>query len=148
MAIICAAAEAAQDSLNGVDETKLTEVVSTNLAIAGASVHVARAVGARAIVTLTESGTTAFQISRHSIQLPVYALTPSVLAQRRMAMYRGVRPIRLTTSTNHDEALKQVEARLIERKVLVNGDKYIITSGSKMRESGTTDMLQVMEVCQ
>ena len=108
--------------------------------------HVARAINARAIVALTESGSTAFEISRHSIQLPIYALTPSVSAQRRMAMYRGVRPIMLATSQDHDIAVDEVETVLVEREVLKSGDQYIITSGSKMRESGSTNMLQVMEV--
>lgn len=146
MAIICAAAEAEQDSLNGVSEEHNEEAVSINLAIAGGAVNVARAVNAEAIVALTESGSTAFEISRHSIQLPIYALTPSVSAQRRMAMYRGVRPLRLATSTDHDTALDEVEAMLVERKVLSSGDKYIITSGSRMRETGSTNMLQVFVV--
>ena len=146
MALICAAAEAEQDSLNGVSEEHSDEPVSTNLAIALGAVHVARAVNARAIVALTESGSTAFEISRHSIQLPIYALTPSISAQRRMAMYRGVRPMILATSTNHDTALEQVEKTLVEREVLTPGDQYIITSGSRMRESGSTNMLQISTV--
>lgn len=146
MAVICAAAEAEQDSLNGVDESNANVPVNTHLAITSGAVHVARAINARAIVALTESGSTAFEISRHSIQLPIYALTPSVSAQRRMAMYRGVRPIMLATSQDHDIAVDEVETMLVEREVLKSGDQYIITSGSKMRESGSTNMLQVMEV--
>ncbi|QEY25188.1 pyruvate kinase [Neisseria zalophi] len=146
MAVICAAAEAEQDSLNGVEEEYSEEAVSTYLAIADGAVHVARAVNAQAIVALTESGSTAFEISRHSIQLPIYALTPSIAAQRRMAMYRGVRPLKITTSTDHDTALNEVEKMLFERDVLKNGDQYIITSGSRMRETGSTNMLQVFTV--
>lgn len=146
MAIICAAAEAEQDSLNGVEDVHQEAAVSPNLAIASGAVQVARAIGAKAIVALTESGSTAFEISRHSIQLPIYALTPSISAQRRMAMYRGVRPLRLATSTNHDTALDEVESMLLERNVLHSGDQYIITSGSRMRESGSTDTLQIFRV--
>ena len=115
-------------------------------AIASGAVYVARQVGAKAIVALTESGTTAFQISRSSIQLPIYALTPSVAAQRRMAMYRGVRPLRLETSKNHDTALDEVEDLLKERKVLASGDLYLITSGQRMREMGATNTIQVMKI--
>ena len=64
-----------------------------------------------------------------------------------MAMYRGVRPMILATSTNHDTALEQVEKTLVEREVLTPGDQYIITSGSRMRESGSTNMLQISTVC-
>ena len=142
-----AAAEKEQDSLNGVSEViEEKEAVSTNLAIAAGAVSVARAVHAKAIVALTESGSTAFEISRHNIQLPIFALTPSISAQRRMAMYRGVRPMILATSTDHNTALNEVEATLIEHDILKSGDQYIITSGSKMRESGSTNMLEVLQV--
>ena len=138
MAIICAAAEKEQDSLNGVaEQVEYPEAVSTNLAIAGGAVGVARAVHAKAIVALTESGSTAFEISRHNITLPIFALTPSISAQRRMAMYRGVRPMIWRPVPTNDTALNEVEATLVERQILCSGDQYIITSGSKMRESGS-----------
>ncbi|ASK27369.1 pyruvate kinase [Neisseria chenwenguii] len=146
MAIIAAAAEREQDSLIGVSERIEGQAVSTNLAIAAGAVNVARAVHAKAIVALTESGSTAFEISRHNIQLPIFALTPSIAAQRRMAMYRGVRPMILATSTDHDTALGEVEAILVERNIMKQGDQYIITSGSKMRESGSTNTLEVLTV--
>lgn len=145
MATICAAAEAEQDSLNGVEHLE-DAALSTNLAIAAGAVQVARAVRAKAIVALTESGTTAFEISRHNIQLPIFALTPSVSAQRRMAMYRGVRPMILETSTNRDTALREVEANLVEHHILKQGDLYLITSGSNMRETGSTNTLEVFSV--
>ena len=62
-----------------------------------------------------------------------------------MAMYRGVRPLHLETSTDHDTALKQVENELIRLGVLKSGDQYIITSGRRMRESGSTNTLQVIQ---
>ena len=63
-----------------------------------------------------------------------------------MAMYRGVRPMILATSTDHATALREVEAVLIEHCILKSGDQYIITSGSKMRESGSTNILEVLQV--
>jgi len=140
----CAAAEKEQDSLIGtIDDFDDSRRIDH--AIAGGAVHVAREVDAKAIVALTESGTTAFQISRYGIQIPIYALTPSTSAQRRMAMYRGVRPLHLKTSTDHDTALEQVENELIRLGVLKSGDQYIITSGRRMRESGSTNTLQVIQ---
>ena len=60
MATICAVAENEQDSLNGVDEDTGGVVANINLAIAGGAVSVARAVDAKAIVALTESGSDGF----------------------------------------------------------------------------------------
>ncbi|MDO4433596.1 MAG: pyruvate kinase [Alysiella sp.] len=143
MALICKAAEREQDSLVGVsDNMEITH--RTDHAIASGAVHIARQVNAKAIIALTESGTTAFQVSRYGIQIPIFALTPNIAAQRRMSVYRGVRPIQLATSMNHDTALHEVEAFLVQRGILASGDKYIITSGSKMRERGSTNTLQIM----
>ena len=145
MALICAAAEREQDSLVGVSDG-LPDNSRTDHAVADGAVHIARSVNARAIVALTESGSTAFHISRHSIRIPIYAHTPDVAAQRRMAMYRGVRPLQTLTGREHDAALREVEADLVGRGLLAVGDRYIITSGQRMRVSGSTNTLQVMEV--
>lgn len=147
MAIICAQAEKEQDSLVGVvDEDDVNANGEKGSVVASGAVHLARLLKAKAIVALTESGSSAFQVSRYGLLTPVYALTPSVDAQRRMAMYRGVRPLNLVTSKDHDEALAEVEALLVEREVLKSGDTYIITSGSKMRQTGSTNTLQIMTV--
>ncbi|UOP05405.2 pyruvate kinase [Conchiformibius kuhniae] len=146
MALICAAVEKEQDSLAGAGDSHIQETGRIDHAIAGAAVHIAHHTRAKAIVALTEGGTTAFHISRYGILIPVYALTPSRLVQRRMAMYRGVRPLRMSVSHNHDVALEQVEALLKARNLLQSGEQYIITSGAKMGKSGSTDTLQVRTV--
>ncbi|HGS8371248.1 TPA: pyruvate kinase alpha/beta domain-containing protein, partial [Neisseria gonorrhoeae] len=52
----------------------------------------------------------------------------------------------LATSTDHDTALNEVETMLVEHNILHSGDQYIITSGSQMRESGSTNTLEVLRV--
>ncbi|MDO5059952.1 MAG: pyruvate kinase [Neisseria sp.] len=146
MALICAAAEKEQDSLIGVDDNSVGDSGRADYAIAGGAVHIARHIDAKAVVALTESGTTAFQISRYGLQIPIYALTSRTAAQRKMAMYRGVRPLRFATSEEQETALREVENTLVERGVLKSGDQYIITSGSRMHQVGSTDTLQIMRV--
>ncbi|MDK4681281.1 pyruvate kinase [Kingella negevensis] len=146
MSLICAAAEKEQDSLVGVDESAVATNGETPHAIASSAVHVAKQINAKAIVALTESGNAAFHVSRYGILVPIYALTPSTQAQRRMAMYRGVRPIKLETSTEHNQALREAEASLVNLGVLQSRDQYVITCGSRMRETGGTDSLQVATV--
>ena len=146
MAMICATAEKEQDSWVGVKDDDVAVEGNSLDAIASAAVHLARTTNAKAIVALTESGTSAFKVSRYGILIPIYALTPSEKAQRRMAMYRGVRPLNLATSTDHETALQEVENLLVERDVLKAGDQYIITSGLRMRESGATNTIQIITV--
>ena len=49
-------------------------------------------------MALTESGSTALWMSRHRIHIPIYALTPSLATQRKMALYRNVRPLLMDQS--------------------------------------------------
>jgi pyruvate kinase len=102
--------------------------------------------GARAIVALTESGSTALWMSRHNVGMPIYALTSTVVSQRKMALYRNVRPLRMDTSSDRDTALAQAEASLKANGALRSGDLYTITCGEPMGAPGGTNMLKVCRV--
>ena len=142
MAEICAAAEQSQLGQSFDHTYDEIPVERIDQGIANSAVFTALLLHAKAIVALTESGTTAFQISRFGINLPIHALTPSLAVQRKMAIYRSVRPARLDTSKEHDEAIREAEEYLVQRRHLKSNDLYVITSGS-MRSSGGTDELQV-----
>ena len=142
MAQICAAAEQAQVDLPFEHTFDEIPVERIDQGIANSAVFTALLLHAKAIVALTESGTTAFQISRFGINLPIHALTPSLAVQRKMSIYRSVRPARLDTSKEHDEAIREAEEYLVQRRHLKSGDLYVITSGS-MRSAGGTDELHV-----
>ena len=97
-------------------------------------------------MALTESGSTALWMSRHNIKVPIYGLTSQVLSQRKMALYRNVRPLLMPTFADRDTALAQAEALLVERGVLRPGDTYAITCGEPMGYPGGTNMLKVCRV--
>jgi pyruvate kinase len=102
--------------------------------------------GAKAIVALTESGSTALWMSRHLIHIPIYALTTKLSTQRKLALYRNVRPLLVDSSADRDVALKQAEAHLKERGIVESGDVYAITCGEPMGTPGGTNMLQICRV--
>ena len=114
--------------------------------IAMGALFTAYHLGCKAIIALTESGSTALWMSRHKIHVPIYALTAQQLSQRKMALYRNVRPILIPNMTDRDEALKMAEKLLVERGVLMPGDTYAITCGEPMGHPGGTNMLKVCEV--
>ena len=92
---------------------------------------------------MTDSGATALWMSRHSIDIPIYALTPKVATQRKMAMYRNVRPLLMDTSADRDTALEQAERHLKSRNIVQKGDVYAITCGEPMGAPGGTNMLKI-----
>ena len=98
---------------------------------------------AKAIVALTESGSTVLWMSRQNVGIPIYALTTQQASQRKMALYRNVRSLMIQVSGDRDTALQQAEALLKEQGVLNSGDLYAITCGEPMGAPGGTNMLKI-----
>ena len=92
MAKICEAAENAEDPALDADFKGQT-FSRIDQSIAMGALFTAHHLGAKAIVALTDSGSTALWMSRHRIHIPIYALTSKVATQRKMALYRNVRPL-------------------------------------------------------
>ena len=114
--------------------------------IAMGALFTASHLGAKAIVALTDSGSTPLWMSRHDIRVPIYALTPRLATQRKMALYRNVRPLLMDTSIDRDTALQQAEGHLLSRQIVQSGDVYAITCGEPMGAPGGTNMLKICRV--
>ena len=114
--------------------------------IAMGALFTAHHLGCKAILALTESGSTALWMSRHNIKVPIYGLTTKTQTERRMALYRNVRPILMPSFTDRDHALQAAEKLLCDRGVLMPGDTYAITCGEPMGYPGGTNMLKVCRV--
>jgi pyruvate kinase len=145
MAKICSAAESAEHveldaDFNGQSFTRIDQ------SIAMGALFTAHHLGAKAIVALTESGSTALWMSRHRVQIPIYALTTKVSSQRKMALFRNVRALLMDTSADRDTALDQAERHLKKRKIVETGDVYAITCGEPMGAPGGTNMLKICRV--
>jgi pyruvate kinase len=114
--------------------------------IAMGALFTAHHLGCKAIVALTESGSTALWMSRHTIKVPIFGMTHKHHAERRMALYRNVTPLLMPTHDERDVALAEAEALLVQRGVLRPGDTYAITCGEPMGYPGGTNMLKVCRV--
>jgi pyruvate kinase len=114
--------------------------------IAMGALFTAHHLGCKAIVALTESGSTALWMSRHKIHVPIYALTSQATSLRRMSLYRNVHPVLMPSFNDRDAALAAAEKLLIEGGVLKPGDTYAITCGEPMGYPGGTNMMKVCRV--
>ncbi|MFG6464211.1 pyruvate kinase [Roseateles sp. DXS20W] len=114
--------------------------------IAMGALFTAHHLGCKAILALTESGSTALWMSRHRINVPIFGLTSQLVSQRRMGLYRNVTPLLMPEFEDRDEALAAAEKILVERGVLMPGDTYAITCGEPMGYPGGTNMLKVCRV--
>jgi pyruvate kinase len=145
MAKICAAAESAHKHELESDFTGKT-FGRIDQSIAMGALFTAHHLGAKAIVALTESGSTALWMSRHDVKMPIYALTPKLATQRKLTLYRNVRPLLMDTSADRDTALADAEQHLKQRGIVQPGDVYAITCGEPMGSPGGTNMLKICRV--
>ncbi len=145
MAQICVAAEAGESVKLETDFIGKT-FDHIDQSIAMGALFTAHHLGAKAIVAMTDSGSTALWMSRHLIQVPIYALTPNVASQRRMTLYRNVRPLLMSSSKDRDTALNDAETQLKNLGIVASGDVYAITCGEPMGAPGGTNMMKVCRV--
>ena len=145
MAKICLEAEKAEYKEIDSDFTGKT-FSRIDQSIAMGALFTASHLGAKAIVALTDSGSTPLWMSRHDLHVPIYALTPRLSTQRKMTLYRNVRPLLMDTSIDRDTALEQAEGHLLSRQIVQSGDVYAITCGEPMGAPGGTNMLKICRV--
>ena len=145
MAQICAEAEKS-DPLE-LDRDFLNRTVTRiDQSIAMATLFTAFHLRVKAIASLTESGSTPLWMSRHNPGAPIYALTPKLATQRRMALYRNVTSLFLEQSTDRDEVLRAAEDLLLAKGQVQRGDLIVLTIGEPMGKSGGTNAMKIVRV--
>ena len=121
MAQICAEAEKS-DTVE-LDRDFLDRTFTRiDQSIAMATLFTAFHLKVKAIASLTDSGSTALWMSRHDCGCPIFALTPKVETQRRMALLRNVTSLFLEQSTDRDEVLRAAEDLLLAQSHVQRGD--------------------------
>ena len=114
--------------------------------IAMATLFTAFHLKVKAIASLTDSGSTALWMSRHNCGCPIYALTPKIETQRKMALYRNVRPLFLEQGADRDGVLLAAEDLLVARGQVKKGDVIVLTIGEPMGKSGGTNTMKIVKV--
>jgi len=100
----------------------------------------------KAIAALTESGSTALWMSRHNIDIPIFAITPILGTQRKAALYRNVTTFELAHSTDREAVLKAAQDLLLAKGVVQKGDMIVVTWGEPMGQVGGTNALKIMKI--
>ena len=145
MAAICVEAEKADvvkldtDFLN-VHFTRIDQ------SIAYGALFTAYHLRVKAIVALTDSGSTALWMSRNNIDIPIYALTPRIGTRRKAALYRNVTSLELAQGFDREIVLRDAENLLIEKGVVQKGDLIVLTWGEPMGQVGGTNSLKIVQI--
>lgn len=112
-------------------------------AISHATVTTAHDLGAKAIITVTKSGSTARMISKHRPQSMIIGCTTNDTVCRQMSMSWGVVPLMCDEKRNTDELFSHAVDVARKNGLVEKGDTVVITAGIPLGISGTTNMLKV-----
>ncbi len=145
MAAICLEAEQSEYNKQDADFLNV-QFTRIDQSIAYGTLFTAHHLKVKAIVALTESGSTALWMSRHSIDTPIFALTPLQTTQRKASLYRNVRAFHLLQEGGSHAVLRKAEEVLIREGMVRKGDLIVVTWGSPMGQAGGTNALKIVRV--
>lgn len=115
-------------------------------AISHATVTTAHDLGAKAIITVTKSGSTARMISKHRPQCMIIGCTTDETICRQMNLSWGVVPLMCDEKKNTDELFSHALEIARKNGLVAKGDIAVITAGIPLGISGTTNMLKVEQL--
>jgi pyruvate kinase len=145
MANIVTAADESEHT--GLDNDFLNQTFTrVDQSIAYGALFTAYHLRCKAIVALTDSGSTALWMSRHDIDIPIFALTPRMPTLRKLSLFRNVRAFELAETFDRDTALVDAVQLLLRKGVVSSGDLVVITIGEPMGQAGGTNTLKIVKV--
>jgi len=116
-------------------------------AIAMAVMYTANHMSVKAIIALTESGSTSLWMSRVRSDIPIYAMTPYAATHRRVALYRGVYPVSFEIKkTERAHLYAEIFNTMLSKNLVEVGDLVIFTKGDLEGVSGSTNAMKILKV--
>jgi len=112
-------------------------------AISQATCEIALELSAKAIISSTMSGHTARMVAKHRPATPIVAVTPSLEAQRCLALVWGVYPLLVSESAHTDQMIETAVQAALDGGLIEKGDIVVITAGVPLGGPGRTNMLKV-----
>ena len=125
----------------------LTEKTGGKISVSDATAHAAcltaKDVNAAAIVTVTESGTTARLLSKYRPAQPIIACVMKEQVQRQLSLSWGITPLMMSLAHNTDELIEMSTSLAKENGYLHDGELAVVTAGVPVGISGTTNMIKI-----
>lgn len=104
--------------------------------------QMARDLNANAIITPSNSGTTARMVARFRPDCPIIAPTPSEHAYNQLGLSYGVVPAHMGVSGDTDELINTAVEAAQQSGLIKTGDVVIISAGVPTGVSGTTNLIK------
>ena len=114
--------------------------------ICEAAARIAEHMGARYLVTFTQSGTSARMLSRMRRPIPMLAFTPLESTRRRLALSWGIQTYRVPEVQHTDDMVWQLDLVAQSSRLAEIGDQLVIVAGMPPGIPGSSNMLRIHEV--
>ena len=114
-----------------------------NESLITAACRLSKQINAKAIVSMTKSGFTAFRVSGNRPKAKIFIVTNDKNLGNIMNIVWGVRCIFYDKTENIDLTLENIENILVENNHLKKDDKYIVTASMPEHWEGHTNMMKV-----
>ncbi len=122
---------------------RITGTTSVSDATAHAACLTAQDVNASAIVTVTESGSTARLLSKYRPEQPIIAFVMQEQVQRQLALSWGITPLIMPLAHSTDELIDMSTSLAEKYGYLHSGELAVVTAGVPVGVSGTTNMVKI-----
>jgi len=123
-----------------IDRKTITEAISF------ASCEIANMLNAKAIISSTESGHTARQVSKNRPRSMIIGTSHNQWVVRQLMISRGVIPVRMKFAKNIDMMIDESINVSKKLKYINTGDRVVITAGVLVNKPGSTNLINVEEV--
>lgn len=147
MARICSKAETELEATTADQRLIQTKFTRIDQAVAMSALYAASHFKVKAIVTLTQSGSTTLWMSRINVGVPIFAMTPMESTLRKVTLFSGVHPIAFNIESQFPSVvLRAAEEELVRLGQVEKGDLMVMTIGEAVGKTGHTNTMKIVRV--
>ena len=115
-------------------------------AISNAAAQVVNTIRARAIVTHTRTGNTAYRAARERPAVPIMCVTQSMKTARAINLVWGVHAVKTDQISDIDQAVAVAADRALSEGFAKPGETLVMTAGVPFGRAGSTNTLRIVKV--
>ncbi len=117
-----------------------------NAIIAFDAARTADTLRSKAIITFTETGTTADRVAAFRPRTPIVALSPNEKTLNNLSMRWGVIPLLAERLTELDQMFDYASSLAVQHGFAKDSDTVVLVAGVPIGESGSTNLLRVSTI--
>jgi len=136
--------EVTEASELGQQHATWADVESSTIAraVSHGAYHMAKDLKAAAILTPTQSGSTARMVSSFRPKQPIIALSPTEEVVRQLTLVWGVHPVQANDYANSEDMIDQAKQEALNSGLVQKGDRVVITAGMPIGVTGSTNLIK------